>query len=256
MSFPPSHTMPPETCVLSARCSPSTCLIALEHWQPGMTQVGFFAVKKDDKLRLITDGRPANVRRLGGLPLDVRLPTPEDFADLHVPLHSRLSKFKHDVSAMFHRFVVPRWLQLLFCLAPLTPAQLRVLGRDPHGPNVPVLRTLAMGWVDAVYLMQSVMERLMSRVISPSRFLTAGARLEQGPILAIYIDDTIGCGLSPRDDRLMTYCPRCPRCCCACRLCSARELPQTCGGYHWPHGWSWLCAPGRSHCSDPEAKAG
>jgi len=61
-----------------------------------------------------------------------------------------------------------------------------------------------MGWVDAVYLMQSVMERLMSRVISPSRFLTAGARLEQGPILAIYIDDTIGCGLSPRDDRLMT----------------------------------------------------
>ena len=44
----------------------------------------------------------------------------------------------------------------------------------------------------------------MSRVISPSRFLTAGARLEQGPILAIYIDDTIGYGLSPRDDHLMT----------------------------------------------------
>ena len=131
------------------------------------------------------------------------MPTPEDFAALRVPPCSRLIKFKHDVSAMFHRFVAPRWLQHLFCLAPLTPAQLRALGRDPSGPNVPVLRTLAMGWIDAVFLMQAVMERLLARVISPSRFLTAGARLEQGPVLAIYIDDSIGCGLSPRDDSVM-----------------------------------------------------
>ena len=175
----------------------------LQHWQPGMTEVGYFAVKKDDKLRLIADGRPANARRTGGIPLDVHLPTPEDLAALHVPPGSRLLKFKHDVSAMFHRFIVPPWLQLLFCLAGLSPDQLRAIGRDPFGPNIPVLRTLAMGWIDAVFLMQCVMERLMSKVISPTRFLTAGPTLASGPVLAIYIDDTIGAGLSPRDDRVM-----------------------------------------------------
>ena len=44
---------------------------------------------------LIADGRPANARRAGGIPLDVHLPIPEDFAALHVPPCSRLIVVKY-----------------------------------------------------------------------------------------------------------------------------------------------------------------
>ena len=63
-------------------------MVELRHWKTGRTTNGVFGVVKDanaGSLRLIIDARPANQLRVGGAPMPVRLPTPEDFAALQVP---------------------------------------------------------------------------------------------------------------------------------------------------------------------------
>jgi hypothetical protein len=60
------------------------------------------------------DARPANRLRVGGTPMPVRLPTPEDLAALQVPAVSpatgrppKVWTSKRDVSNFFHQLLMP-----------------------------------------------------------------------------------------------------------------------------------------------------
>jgi hypothetical protein len=104
-------------------------MVELRHWKTGRTTNGVFGVVKDanaGSLRLIIDARPANQLRVGGTPMPVRLPTPEDLAALQVPAVSpttgrppKLWTSKRDVSNFFHQLIIPPWMQDILALPAL-----------------------------------------------------------------------------------------------------------------------------------------
>ena len=176
-------------------------MVELRHWKTGRTTNGVFGVVKDanaGSLRLIIDARPANQLRVGGTPMPVRLPTPEDLAALQVPAVSpttgrppKLWTSKRDVSNFFHQLIIPPWMQDILALPALTPEQLRAAGFDPEGPTVPVCLTLPMGFCDSVYLTQQISQHLCRAFIPADRYVVNNKDLTSGPLAVIYIDDFV-----------------------------------------------------------------
>ena len=176
-------------------------MVDLRQWKAGRTTNGVFGVIKDaavGSLRLIIDARPANQLRVGGAPMPVRLPTPEDLAALQVPAVSpstgrppKVWTSKRDVSNFFHQLLIPSWMQDILALPALTPEQLRAGGFDPEGPSVPVCLTLPMGFCDSVYLTQQISQHLCRAFIPADRYVVNNKDLASGPLAVIYIDDFV-----------------------------------------------------------------
>jgi hypothetical protein len=114
---------------------------------PALCVNGLFGVPKGpDKIRLIFDGRRANLFFDPCPP--VALISPTDLADILVACPDDLVCGKSDVSAMYHRFRVPDWMADYFGL-PST--------KLPDGSTgYPRIVTLPMGFSHAVFIAHTI----------------------------------------------------------------------------------------------------
>ena len=124
-------------------------LLTLET-NPPLVINGIFGVVKDkDKDRLIFDGRRANLFLLD--PPHVDLPNPSLLTSISLAPGHHIFVSKSDVSNMYHRLSVPRWLSLYLGIPSLKGRDLFPDGSWP-GMVYPVMRTLPMGLAHAVFL--------------------------------------------------------------------------------------------------------
>jgi hypothetical protein len=162
---------------------------------------GLFAIPKDkDSQRLIIDARPANAYFIE--PPHVHLPTPDIFASLHVPPHTKLWIAKVDLDNFYHRLLLPLWMRPYFALPPLHPRQIGLTHIFGDTLIYPCCTTMPMGWSHAVTAAQNAHEHILNTftLLRPADRLTATSdhQLDR-PRHGVYIDDLVLVGTNRQE---------------------------------------------------------
>ena len=196
---------------------------------------GLFGVPKDDgNIRLIVDGRPANVV-FDDSP-HVELPTPDLIAKLTVANpNTKLFVAKSDLSDFFYRFSIPIWMRPYFALPPVLAEEVGMDSVYGIGTRIyPCLTVLAMGWSHSVYVAQSIHEHLLNTncpSLPPANRITRTSDLVIDRLRhAVYVDDLIMVGTDQHEQsRALTH---------------YLDVTTTCGLPAKPSKVVWPCATG------------
>lgn len=156
---------------------------------------GMFGVTKPDgSTRVIIDARRANL--YFKTPAPAELPNPALLGDILINPDETLFGGKTDMSNMYHRIKLPKWLTPYFGLPGISSSELGL----PGLPRMvyPQIKSMSMGWSHSVYVAQELHRSLIDEMELPSHVeLSSSSLCEVNPSLhGFYVDDFFQLGVS------------------------------------------------------------